>query len=159
MDAAMTSSDSTVDLIPFRQRLMAACAKATRAEIEASLAEFSSLPAAVNLRKPETGLVMLRGRIGGDGAPFNVGEATVSRATVALDTGEIGHGYQFGRDVEKARLAAIVDALAQKPDAVGILVDALLQPVERRVAGEQDRKARQTAATRVNFFTMVRGED
>ena len=38
----------------------------------------------VELRAAETGLVMLRGRIGGDGDPFNLGEATVTRAAVQI---------------------------------------------------------------------------
>ena len=42
------------------------------------------VPAHDTLREPENGLVMVRGRIGGDGAPFNLGEATVSRAVIRL---------------------------------------------------------------------------
>ncbi|RVD15472.1 phosphonate C-P lyase system protein PhnG, partial [Mesorhizobium sp. M7A.F.Ca.ET.027.02.1.1] len=67
------------------------------------------------LRGPETGLVTLRGRIGGGGAPFNVGEATVTRATVRLPSGQVGHCYALGRDKQKAKLAAIADALWQDP--------------------------------------------
>ena len=66
------------------------------------------------VRGPETGLVMVRGRAGGGGAPFNLGEASVSRATVRLETGEIGHGYCLGRDLDKARLIAVFDALFQR---------------------------------------------
>ena len=72
-----------------------------------------AVPAYENLREPENGLVMLRGRIGGDGAPFNLGEATVSRAAVRLATGEVGFGYTLGRDGEKARMIALCDALMQ----------------------------------------------
>src|SRR5206468_4389429 len=67
------------------------------------------------LRGPETGLVTVRGRIGGGGAPFNVGEATVTRATVRLFSGQVGHSYALGRDKRKAKLAAIADALWQDP--------------------------------------------
>ena len=56
---------------------------------------------------------MVRGRVGGDGAPFNLGEATVSRAAVRLSTGEVGFGYTLGRDGEKAQLIALCDALVQ----------------------------------------------
>ena len=66
-----------------------------------------------SVRAPENGLVMVRGRIGGDGAPFNLGEATVSRAAVRLESGEVGFGYVLGRDGEKARLIALCDALIQ----------------------------------------------
>ena len=80
-----------------------------------------ALPAHENLREPENGLVMVRGRIGGDGAPFNLGEATVSRAAVRLATGEIGFGYALGRDRQKARMIALCDALIQTSDHAGTI--------------------------------------
>src|SRR5258708_200279 len=75
--------------------------------------DIIALPGYENLREPENGLVMVRGRIGGDGAPFNLGEATVSRAAVRLASGEVGFGYTLGRDREKARMIALCDALVQ----------------------------------------------
>src|SRR5690606_16859930 len=66
------------------------------------------------VRGPETGLVMIRGRAGGGGNPFNLGEATVTRATVRLASGEVGHSYALGRDGEKAVRAALLDALWQR---------------------------------------------
>ena len=74
------------------------------------------MPAHENLREPENGLVMVRGRIGGDGAPFNLGEATVSRAAVRLSTGEVGFGYTLGRDRRKAQMIALCDALVQSSE-------------------------------------------
>ena len=74
------------------------------------------MPAHEDLREPENGLVMVRGRVGGDGAPFNLGEATVSRAAVRLSTGEVGFGYTLGRDREKARLIALCDAMVQSAE-------------------------------------------
>ena len=56
---------------------------------------------------------MLRGRISGDGAAFNVGEVTVTRAAVRLASSETGLGYVLGRDHDKARLIALCDALIQ----------------------------------------------
>ena len=102
-------------------------------------------------------LTLLRGRTGGGGAPFNLGEATVSRASVRIDSGEVGHGYCLGRDGEKARLIAVLDALFQRePERVERDVLAPL----RALAETSDGKRRaETAATRVDFFTMVRGED
>src|SRR6202790_5920161 len=75
-----------------------------------------TVPAYENLREPENGLVMVRGRVGGDGAPFHLGEATVSRAAVRLATGEVGFGYTLGRDEQKARMIALRDALRQSND-------------------------------------------
>ena len=59
------------------------------------------------------GLVMVRGRIGGGGAPFNAGEATVARCTVKLASGEVGFGHVMGRDEMRAKAIALLDALAQ----------------------------------------------
>lgn len=141
-----------------RQRAMGLLAKASRAELQAAFDALDDKPAAQPVRGPETGLVMVRGRIGGGGAPFNLGEATVARASVRLDDGTVGHGQALGTDGAKARLAAIFDALFQQP-ARRAEVAALLDAVAARIAGEDAEKARQTAATRVDFFTMVRGED
>ncbi len=109
------------------------------------------------VRGPETGLVMIRGRAGGGGQPFNLGEATVTRATVRLASGEVGHSYALGRDGEKAVRAALLDALWQRePQRIETEV---LVPL-RDAARQADATLRdETAATRVNFFTMVRGDD
>ena len=117
-----------------------------------------AVPAHENLREPENGLVMVRGRIGGDGAPFNLGEATVSRAAVRLATGEVGFGYVLGRDGQKARMIALCDALIQTSDHAGSVETQVLAPLRAAIASERNRKAAETAATRVDFYTMVRGE-
>ncbi len=111
------------------------------------------------VRGPETGLVTIRGRIGGGGAPFNVGEATVTRATVKLPTGEVGHAYALGRDRDKARLSAIADALWQDPKRRELVESRLLAPLRAMLADADRRRREETAATKVDFFTMVRGED
>ena len=114
---------------------------------------------ATDLRRPETGLVTVRGRVGGDGQAFNLGEATVTRASVKLSSGEIGHAYILGRETEKARLCATIDAALQNPGLGAIIVERVLQPIGAQL-DEADRKMRaQVAATRVDFFTMTRGED
>ncbi|WP_026303978.1 phosphonate C-P lyase system protein PhnG [Kaistia granuli] len=136
---------------------MAACAGASPAELVQALAGLGDVPAATDLRGTEQGLVMLRGRMGGDGNPFNLGEATVTRAAIRLPDGRTGFAYQLGRDAAKARTAAILDALWQGPERAA--VEAALAPIRDRIAGEAAAKARRVAATRVNFFTMVRGED
>jgi alpha-D-ribose 1-methylphosphonate 5-triphosphate synthase subunit PhnG len=110
------------------------------------------------IRAPEIGLVMLRGRMGGDGAPFNCGEATMSRAVIELGTGERGYGQMLGRNREHARLAAIVEALAQRPSDAEAVDEHILAPIRERLAIERQRKAAETAATRVDFFTLVRAE-
>ncbi|RNJ41761.1 phosphonate C-P lyase system protein PhnG [Mesorhizobium erdmanii] len=111
------------------------------------------------LRGPETGLVTLRGRIGGGGAPFNIGEATVTRATVRLPSGQVGHCYALGRDKQKAKLAAIADALWQDPARRAEVETRLIAPLRSAIATAQEKRRAETAATKVDFFTMVRGED
>lgn len=147
----------TADLIEKRRELMRVCADAKAAELAAALDALAPVPSSSDLRAPETGLVMLRGRMGGDGRAFNVGEATVTRAAIRLETGEVGHAYQLGRDREKARAAAILDALAQSGRADEVAL--ALESAAGRVAADRAKTARQTAATRVDFFTMTRGED
>ncbi|RWC89054.1 MAG: phosphonate C-P lyase system protein PhnG [Mesorhizobium sp.] len=111
------------------------------------------------LRGPETGLVTVRGRIGGGGAPFNVGEATVTRATVRLPSGQVGHSYALGRDRQKAKLAAIADALWQDPAHREIVETRVIAPLRTVLAEAHEKRRAETAATKVDFFTMVRGED
>ena len=118
---------------------------------------WADKPQHSKVRGPEIGLVMVRGRAGGGGAPFNLGEATVSRASVRIVTGEVGHGYCLGRDLAKAEVIAVIDALWQRNAAA---VEAeIIEPL-RALATAADAKRRdETAATRVDFFTMVRGDN
>jgi alpha-D-ribose 1-methylphosphonate 5-triphosphate synthase subunit PhnG len=101
---------------------------------------------------------MLRGRIGGDGAPFNLGEATVPRAAVRLSTGEVGFGYTLGRDRRKAQLIALCDALVQSNEFAAAVEENVLAPLRAAETATRNRKAAETAATRVDFYTLVRGE-
>jgi len=117
-----------------------------------------ALPDHEILREPENGLVMVRGRIGGDGAPFNLGEATVSRAAVRLSTGEVGFGYVLGRNRQKAQMIALCDALVQSDEFADAVEENVLAPLRAATISARNRKATETAATRVDFYTLVRGE-
>ena len=128
------------------------------AEDIAGCLDAVAIPAHEQLRQPENGLVMLRGRIGGDGAPFNLGEATVSRAAVRLASGEVGFGYTLGRDGAKAQLIALCDALIQTNEFSDTIETKVLTPLRAGVVAERRRKAEETAATKVDFYTLVRGE-
>jgi alpha-D-ribose 1-methylphosphonate 5-triphosphate synthase subunit PhnG len=140
-----------------RKAAMAVLAHSETSEIARHLAAIT-LPACENLRQPENGLVMVRGRIGGDGAAFNLGEATVSRAAVRLASGEVGFGYTLGRDQDKARMIALCDALIQASDHVDAVEAQVLAPLRAHMMSERGRRAAETAATRVDFYTLVRGE-
>jgi alpha-D-ribose 1-methylphosphonate 5-triphosphate synthase subunit PhnG len=142
-----------------RQRLMRACAMATEVELADAIAELGEPPVFQEIRPAHTGLVMLRGRIGGSGPAFNLGEATVTRAAVRLDDGSIGFSYLIGRCHHRARLAALADALGQHADFRARLENSLVAPVLARCAAADARAHAETAATKVDFLTLVRGED
>ncbi len=135
---------------------MAVLVHAQTAELAALLAETGT-PKYETLRAQQ-GLVMMRGRIGGDGAPFNLGEATVARAAVRLDSGEVGFGYALGRDEAKAGLIAVCDAMIQSPSHRDAVERRIVTPLSKKLSDARALQAARTAATRVDFYTMVRGE-
>jgi alpha-D-ribose 1-methylphosphonate 5-triphosphate synthase subunit PhnG len=153
------STDSRTDegRVTRRKAAMAVLAQSAASDIAARLATIA-VPDHEDLREAENGLVMVRGRIGGDGAPFNLGEATVSRAAVRLASGEVGFGYTLGRDRAKARMIALCDALVQSDAFAGDVEAKVIAPLRAAGAARRDRKAAEAAATRVDFYTMVRGE-
>ena len=136
-----------------RRRWMAVLARASAEEIAGLLASLPALPAPERLRPPETGLVMVRGRAGGDGAPFNLGEMTVTRCAVRLGDA-VGHGYVAGRDKRQAELAALLDAALQDPARRDALMEGVIAPLAARQQAARDTEARKAAATRVDFFAM-----
>jgi alpha-D-ribose 1-methylphosphonate 5-triphosphate synthase subunit PhnG len=152
----MAASDDDGEQVR-RKAAMRVLAHAATAEIAGRL-DAVVLPAHEDLRVPENGLVMVRGRIGGDGAPFNLGEATVSRAAVRLSSGEVGFGYVLGRDNDKARMIALCDALIQASDHAATIETQVLAPLRASMTARRDQRAAEAAATRVDFYTMVRGE-
>ncbi|MBA2779341.1 phosphonate C-P lyase system protein PhnG [Billgrantia kenyensis] len=115
------------------------------------------------VRGPEVGMAMVRGRMGGTGRAFNLGEMTLTRASVQL-TDEVvpdaplGHGWVKGRHARHAELIALVDACAQRGDWAVAIDEGLVAPLDAALAVERDAHGRQAAATRVDFFTLVRGE-
>jgi len=140
-----------------RRAALGVLAHAAARDLNEAWATWHDHPSFDIVRGPESGLIMIRGRTGGGGAPFNLGEATVSRASVRIATGEVGHGYCLGRDHDKARLIAVIDALFQRERQ---RVEAsILAPLRDIAKARQQRQAEETAATRVEFFTLVRGED
>jgi alpha-D-ribose 1-methylphosphonate 5-triphosphate synthase subunit PhnG len=140
-----------------RKAAMTVLSHADAADIARCLRAID-LPAHVDLREPENGLVMVRGRIGGDGAAFNLGEATVSRAAVRLASGEVGFGYALGRDLDKARMIALCDAMVQSRELADAVETNVLAPLRSAMLADRERKSAEAAATRVDFYTMVRGE-
>jgi alpha-D-ribose 1-methylphosphonate 5-triphosphate synthase subunit PhnG len=158
-ESQMPESADPAPAIGPRRAAMAVLAQAHAPEIRQGLAAVGDPLRYVELRPVATGLVMVRGRIGGDGAPFNLGEASVTRAAVRMESGEVGFSYLLGRDREKARLAAVCDALWQSAHRRDAIERHVLTPIRLRLERERTQKREQAAATRVDFFTLVRGED
>lgn len=148
----MSRPESTPDSI--RKEVLGLLARAPSERLALLLPE---LPEHDLLRAPEIGTVMVRGRAGGTGAPFNLGEKTVTRASVRLSSGAVGHGYVQGRDKNHALRAALIDAMAQQ-DAAGVEA-RILAPLRDEEIARRKAVAAEAAATRVEFFTLVRGED
>ncbi len=147
------------DGIAQRQRWMGLLARADESHFSQLWNTLGLNPAYRVIRGPEEGLVMVRGRAGGSGNPFNLGEMTVTRCSIRLESGQVGHAYVSGRRLQYAEQAAIVDALMQSSefhDEIEVKLVAVLEAVERE---RQEEKTRKAAATKVDFFTMVRGED
>jgi alpha-D-ribose 1-methylphosphonate 5-triphosphate synthase subunit PhnG len=138
-----------------RRRWMAVLARASAAELRAHLADAPPLPGWTRLRGPQTGLVMLRGRMGGDGAPFNLMEATATRCTLRMDDGRQGHATVLGRDAAQAELAAALDGALQDPARRTALLAQVVEPLAAAHAARRDATARRAEATRVQFFTMA----
>lgn len=142
-----------------RARWMSALARAEPGAVEAAWSRVPARPAYRMLRAPETGLVMVRGRAGGTGTAFNLGEMTVTRCSVELPDGRVGHAYVAGRDARHAETAAVLDAMLQDPEGRAALEALVVEPLlAAREARERAARAR-AGATRVEFFTMVRGEE
>jgi alpha-D-ribose 1-methylphosphonate 5-triphosphate synthase subunit PhnG len=139
-----------------RQRDLSLLAKARPDDVLAAFDSLPDRPASTFLRPPETGMVMTRGRVGGSGAPFNLGEMTVSRAVVRLEDGEVGVGYVAGRNKRHAEIAAIVDAMLQSGRWRDMARSMVIEPLAASAAERRATASRKAAATRVEFFTMVR---
>ena len=142
-----------------RRRWMAVLARASREELEQAWAALPEHPDRQWLRRPETGLAMLRGRTGGSGAQFNLGEASVTRCTLRNARGTTGVAYILGRDHRRAELAALFDALMQEDGELLGITNGAIDALAAVQAARRETAGRKTAATRVDFYTLVRGDE
>ena len=142
-----------------RQAWMAVLAKALPADLEEAHGALETAPVFDWVRPPETGLVMVRGRAGGTGDAFNLGEMTVTRCALRIASGETGVAYVQGRSKRRAELAALFDAMLQNPAHTKSLRVAVIDKLADRHARQRAAESRKVKATQVDFFTMVRGED
>jgi alpha-D-ribose 1-methylphosphonate 5-triphosphate synthase subunit PhnG len=147
------------DRVEARRSWLGVLARAPRDELEAAFAHVPECPEHRFLRQPEIGLVMVQGRAGGSGNAFNLGEMTVTRCALQLADGTVGLGYVQGRDRRRAEIAAILDALLQMPERHADLEKVVLAPLASAQAARRDARSRKAASTKVEFFTMVRGDN
>lgn len=138
-----------------RQKWMQVLARAGHdlQQFEAELAPYEYR----YIRSPETGMVMARGAAGGTGQAFNVGEVTVTRCVVRLADGAMGYSYVLGRNLRHAELAAVVDGLLQGA-AAEHWFEKIIVPLERIQQQRRTARAQEVVGSKVNFFTMVRGD-
>ena len=157
LDIRMTNDASNTNQAP-RRHWLGVLARAPRQALEQAWLQLGRLPQLQTIRPAESGMVMLRGRVGGTGDAFNLGEASVTRCAVRLGSGPLGVGYTLGRDRRKAELIALFDALLQDEARHAPIHRDVIDRLARQQAGQRDAASRSAAASRVDFFTMVRGE-
>ena len=140
-----------------RRSWMATLAKATEAELEEAWTEVRVDPDYTWLRRPEFGSIMIRGREGGTGNPFNLGEATMTRCALRLADGTAGYAYLLGRSTRQAELAALCDALLQTDEHGPAVERNVIAPLANAQAQRNEEDSRRANATKVDFLAMERG--
>jgi len=116
-------------------------------------------PAFTLVRPAEIGLTRLQARMGATGKRFVMGDATVTRAVVQLDDGTLGYSYLLGRDKAHAERCALLDALLQQPETRQLLEEKIITPLAAWRDEQRQLRAREIASSKVDFFTLVRGDN
>lgn len=142
-----------------RSQWMGALALAGTDRLQGAWDALAAPPEYILVRGPETGLVMVRARSGNGGQRFNLGEMTVTRCSVSLQGGIMGHAWISGMRPDHARLAALFDAMLQDPRHSDELCRTLVEPLLLARKEHLARRAHEVRPSRVDFFTLVRGED
>lgn len=146
------------DAVPMERReWMGILALTSREELEQAFGPYAAQFSFEWLRKPEIGLVMVRGRAGGTGTPFNLGEMTVTRCVLRLADGIVGQGYVQGRDARRAELAALFDAMLQRQARAGSVRSPVIHRFAQAQAQRRELASRKAAATRVEFLAVAQG--
>lgn len=144
-----------------RAQWMALLARAPMPLLERALEPHALQRQTEWLRRPETGLYMVQGRVGGTGERFNLGEITVTRCTLRSKTehepqSPVGVAYVLGRNHRQAELVALADALLQESAHHQALEHELLSPVRQYLSAQRAQHQARTQSTKVDFFTVAR---
>lgn len=142
-----------------RQNWMSVLAKSQHAELMARWESVSLTPEYTMVRQPEIGLAQVRARMGSTGRQFNVGDTTITRAVIKLNSGELGYSYLQGRNKQHAEIAAVIDALMQTSTHQQALQEQVIDPLAALKQEQESERAKEVASSKVDFFTLVRGED
>ncbi|WP_107852271.1 phosphonate C-P lyase system protein PhnG [Oceanimonas marisflavi] len=144
---------------PQRKQWMSVLARASWGELDGRWQALALTPDYELIRAPEVGLAQVRARMGATGSQFNLGDITITRSVIRLAGGELGYSYVCGRNKAHAELAAVIDGLMQTGEMSERLNRELIAPLAAHKAEQEELRRRQVAASKVDFFTMVRGED
>lgn len=145
-------------LIRDRRHWMAVLAQSRPETLKRCCKSLKLTPDYQRLRPTQIGLVQLQARMEVTGGRFMVGDMTVSRAAVQLKDGTCGYSYVIGRNREHAERCAWLDALLQTNGATSQLWDSVIVPLHQQQQAQCAQQQDEVAASRVNFFTLVRGE-
>lgn len=156
MNTTMNQTCSTTNI---RQRWMSIMARSDYENLSKHWQHLQISPEYKALRPAEIGMIMLKGRVNGDGTPFNMGEATVTRCSVQFTTGEVGTAYILGRHKQHAELAAVIDAQLQKGERYEEIWSQVIVPIKDVENLRQASQQSKAMKTKVDFFTLLRGED
>lgn len=142
-----------------RQHWMSVLAHSQPRQLEQHWQALKLQPQYEVIRAAETGLTRLQARMGGSGKRFVMGDITVTRAVVRLSDGICGYSYIAGRDKAHAERCALIDALLQQQEMHQLLQQQLIAPLAAARAEQQQLRSREIASSRVDFFTLVRGDN
>jgi len=142
-----------------RQRWIRLLGQMALADLETAWTDLPARPEYSLLKPAEAGLVMVRGRAGGNGQIFHLGEMTVTRCVIRLSQGQTGVSYVPGRNRRHGELAAVFDAVLQTDTPAAAALRLRLNQFEQRSLAAHVQRQAKVAGTKVNFFTLVRGED
>ena len=142
-----------------RKRWMGILARASFEDMERFWSPYKDHTTYEILRQPEYGLTMVRGRAGGTGQQFNLGEMSITRCSIKLEGGLVGHAYIAGRNRKHAEFAAVFDALLQSPAHHDAIQSEILSPLANTHLEKLELRSKKASSTKVDFYTMVRGED
>lgn len=142
-----------------RQRWLSVLAHSSAALLETHWQALNLQPAFTLIRPAEIGLTRLQARMGATGKRFVMGDATVTRAVVQLSDGTLGYSYLLGRDKVHAERCALLDALLQQPETRQLLEEKIITPLAAWRDEQRQLRAREIASSKVDFFTLVRGDN